>query len=55
MMLPSIVMSLGVILIGQSPTGPTCPVTIPDVTQPTEAGPPRQIAPGLNHTLSLAE
>src|SRR5438552_2184064 len=25
------------------------------VTQPTEAGPPRQIAPGLNHTLSLAE
>ena len=28
MMLPSIVMSLGVILIGQSPTGPTCPVTI---------------------------
>ncbi|SRR6266581_1472872 len=30
MMLPSIVMSLGVILIGQSPTGPTCPVTIPE-------------------------
>ncbi len=30
MMLPSIVMSLGVILIGQSATGPTCPVTIPE-------------------------
>jgi hypothetical protein len=25
------------------------------VTQRTEAGPPRQIGPGLNHTMNLAE
>src|SRR5438105_416285 len=38
-MLPSIVMSLGVILIGQGPNVPTCPVTIPEKHATPAEGP----------------